>query len=324
MLKIALIGCGEHSKGNHAVPLARYASRHAGEISLVAACDLTRSRAEEFCREHGFARAYTDVEKMFEDENIDACVSVMPMDRIAEVGIKLLERRIPCVIEKPLGTSIEEVERLARVAAVTGTPHMVSVNRRFMPLLNRARALAKETGPLRYIRATMLRHERREPDFIWSTALHAVDALRHIGGEVLSFSAEVQKREGRAPLWYVISILFEGGALGHVEVLTTAGSWEESYELFCDGFRAQVISRSLDHMSLQCWRDRELVADETISGRENEDIINGAYDETASFVKALRTGVPPGPNIEEVLPSSRICFQIAADAGALSQSMKDE
>jgi predicted dehydrogenase len=283
-----------------------------GPVSLASA------RAEEFCREYGFAAAYTDVEKMFADESIDACVSVMPMERIAEMGIKLLERGTPCVIEKPLGTSIEDVERLARAARETATPHMVSVNRRFMPLLNRARALARETGPLRFIRATMVRHERREPDFIWSTALHAVDALRHIGGEVVSFSTKVQKCEGLSPLWYVISLLFEGGPLGQVEVLTTAGSWEESYELFCDGFRAQVISRGLDHMSLQCWRNRELVADETMRGHENEDIINGAYDETVSFVKALRTGARLGPTIEDVLPSSRICFQIAADAGALS------
>ena len=317
MLKIALIGCGEHSKGNHAVPLARYASDHRGEISLVAACDLNSTRAEEFCREHGFVRAYTEVEGLLAGENIDACVCVMPMDRIAEMGIKLLERKIPCVIEKPLGTSIEEVERLARVARATATPHMVSVNRRFMPLLNRARALAKDAGPLRYTRARMLRHERREPDFIWSTALHAVDALRHIGGEVRSFSTEMQNGESLSPLWYVISMTFESGALGQVEVLTTAGSWEESYELFCDGFRAQVISHGLDHMSLQCWRNGELIADETMSGRENEDIINGAYDETVSFVEALRTGAPVWPTIDDVLPSSRICFQIAAEVRAL-------
>lgn len=318
MLKIALIGCGEHSKGNHAVPLARYAAEHPGEISLVAACDLNPERAEEFCREHGFARGYTDAWEMLASEGVDACVSVMPMDRIASVGAKLLEMGIPCVLEKPLGTSIGEVERLARVAVETGTPHMVSVNRRFMPLLNRAISLAREAGQLRYVRATMLRHERREPDFIWSTALHAVDALRHALGEVVSFSTSVLKGSGASPVWYVISLQFEGGALGQVEVLTTAGSWEESYEIFCDGFRAEVVSRSLDHMSLRCWRDKELIADETILGRENEDIINGAYDEAASLVRALRAGGRLWPEINDVLPSSRICFQIAEEVGAMT------
>ena len=30
----------------------------------------------------------------------------------------------------------------------------------------------------------MARHARREPEFLWATAVHAVDALRHMAGEV--------------------------------------------------------------------------------------------------------------------------------------------
>ena len=38
MIRIALAGCGEHSRASHAAPLARYAAAHAGEVELVAAC----------------------------------------------------------------------------------------------------------------------------------------------------------------------------------------------------------------------------------------------------------------------------------------------
>ena len=139
MIRIVLAGCGEHSRASHAAPLARFAAAHPNEIKLVAACDLNWERALEFCHSFGFARVYEDFEQMLEVERPDACVSVMPMEKIGEVGIKLLERRIPCVIEKPLGTSLPEIERLAVVARETQTPHMVSVNRRFMPYLNQAR-----------------------------------------------------------------------------------------------------------------------------------------------------------------------------------------
>src|SRR6185369_5495869 len=101
-----------------------------------------------------------------------------PIEKIVEVGIKLLERRIPCVIEKPLGTSLNQIEKLAQAARATQTPHMVSVNRRFMPYLNEARSWIRDRGPLRYVRATQVRHQRDEADFIWSTAIHALDALR--------------------------------------------------------------------------------------------------------------------------------------------------
>src|SRR5262245_1718129 len=130
MIRIALAGCGEHSRSSHATPLARYASLHPHEIQLVAACDLDAGKADEFCRSFGFLRPYTDFNQMLHDEKPDACVCIMPIDRIVEKGIDLLERRIPCVIEKPLGTSLAEIETLAQVARDTQTVHMVSVNRR--------------------------------------------------------------------------------------------------------------------------------------------------------------------------------------------------
>src|SRR5438046_3931895 len=82
MIRIALIGCGSHSEVAHARPLAHYAARHAGEVDLVAACDLDIERARRFCRDHGFARAYSDMEEMLASEALDAVVSVVPMDRI--------------------------------------------------------------------------------------------------------------------------------------------------------------------------------------------------------------------------------------------------
>ena len=311
MMQLALLGCGEHSRSSHAAPLARYAAQNPGDIELVAACDLKLDRAAEFCKDFGFARAYTDVETMLAKERVDACVSVMPMEHIVESGIMLLERKIPCVIEKPLGTTYKEAERLARVARETGTPHMVSVNRRFMPYLNCARSWANDIGPLQYVTATQVRHARDEPDFIWSTAIHALDALRHLAGEVIGFSTEVHRQSGLSTLWYVVSLRFANGVSGRIEVLPTAGMVEESYELFGEGFRARVVAGSGPQRSLQCWRGGQLELEKHSSSAEPEDLRNGGYDEVVEFVRALKSGVHPRPSIEDILPSARICFAVA-------------
>jgi predicted dehydrogenase len=311
MMQLALLGCGEHSRSSHAAPLARYAAQNPGDIELVAACDLEFERAAEFCRDFGFARAYTDVETMLATERIDACVSVMPIERIVESSVLLLERKIPCVIEKPLGTTTKEADKLARVARETGTPHMVSVNRRFMPYLNCARSWANEIGPLQYVRATQIRHGRDEPDFIWTTAIHVLDALRHLAGEVIGFSTEVHRQPGLSTLWYVISLRFEKGARGRIEVLPTAGMVEESYELFGEGFRGRVVAGSGPQRSLQCWRGGQMELEKHSSSAEPEDLRNGGYEEVVEFVRALKSGVPPRPSIEDILPSARICFAIA-------------
>ena len=241
MIRIVSAGCGEHSRTSHAAPLARYAVAHPDEIELVAACDLDVDKAVEFCRSFGFVRPYKDLDQMLSVQQPDACISVMPMEKIVDVGIKLLERRIPCVIEKPLGTSLTEIEKLAQAARATQTPHMVSVNRRFMPYLNEVRSWIKGIGPVRYVRATQARHARNEEDFIWSTAIHVLDALRYMVGEIKSFHAEKIRNEDAA-IWYLISIQFGDSRMGQIEILPTCGMVEESYEFFGERFRAVASS----------------------------------------------------------------------------------
>jgi myo-inositol 2-dehydrogenase/D-chiro-inositol 1-dehydrogenase len=311
MIRLALVGCGEHSRFSHAAPLARYTTKNAGDLELVATCDLNIDRAQEFCRDFGFARAYSDVKTMLATERLDGCVCVMPVERIVELAVMLLERKIPCVIEKPLGTSLQEAERLARVTRETGTPHMVSVNRRFMPFLKEAKSWVQSIGPLEYIRATQVRHARVEPDFIWTTAIHVLDALRYVAGEVAKFETEVHRHAGISSTWYGVTLRFESGAQARIEVLPTAGMVEESYELFGEGFRARVSAGSGPQRSIQCWRDGRLEIEKHSSEDEPEDLRNGAYDEVVEFVRALKTGKPPWPSVEEILPSARICFAIA-------------
>jgi predicted dehydrogenase len=310
MIRIALAGCGEHSRSSHAAPLARYAAQHPGEIQLVAACDLNREKAIEFCQTFGFERAYADMGEMLDSEKPDACVCIMPIERIVEKGIELLERRMPCVIEKPLGTSLAEIERLNKVALETKTPHMVSVNRRFMPYVNEARAWLKEMGPVRYVRATQVRHARGEEDFIWSTGIHVLDALRYLAGEIDSFEVDVIGPDSTAS-WYLISLQFENGSTGLIEILPTSGMVEESYEFFGERFRARITAGAGTQRSLEFWHDNQLVHEARATENEPEDMRNGAYQEVEEFVQSLRRGTPPYPPIEKILPSARICFAIA-------------
>ncbi len=57
MIRLGLIGCGEHSESGHATPLARYKAAHSAEIELTAVCDLKLERAQSFCRKYGFMNA---------------------------------------------------------------------------------------------------------------------------------------------------------------------------------------------------------------------------------------------------------------------------
>ncbi len=311
MIKLAIVGCGGHSEKEHAAPLAHYAAEHPDEVSMAAACDLRGEWAERFCREYGFARPYDDVNKMLDAESLDGCITVMPISKIVDMAEVMLRRGMPCVIEKPPGATLDAARLLADVAEETGTPHMVSVNRRFWPTLNQAIDWAGKAGPLRYVRGTMLRKARTEPDFLWGTGIHAVDAMRHIGGNVVEYHAAACRPPDVSGVWHILSFRFESGATGQLEILPSAGKTDERYELFGENFVACASTDQWKNNRVQCWRDSQLEMDIKADSEEPPFVSTGAYHEAAAFISALRGDASFGPTMADVLPSLEICSEIA-------------
>jgi predicted dehydrogenase len=314
MIRLGLIGCGEHSEIGHAVPLARYRSAHPDEVELAAACDIRPERSELFREKYGFLKSYSDVDQMLAAEKLDACIAVVPVERISTLGIMLLTGGIPCSLEKPLGSSPAEIAALADAARNSRTPHMVSVNRRFMPFLNRALEWTRGLGTVQYVRSILSRHARTEPEFLWATAVHAVDTLRYICGEVRSSSVQRIGKSETTGRWYVIDLDFESGARGRIDVLPTAGVLEESYELIGEGFRTIVISPFGPKRGLRCYRENRLVLEQVDEGI-SEDVVFGFYDEAAAFVRGVTEHKELYPTIADVAPSVELCLKLTKTAG---------
>lgn len=314
MLPIALIGCGAHAETAHADPLHRYADQHPGAITLAAACDVRRERADAFCQTFGFARAYTDWQAMLEAERPDAVVCTVPIPQIVPVGSELLRRGISCVLEKPPGATPAEVVFLTNIARETGTPHLVSVNRRFSPFLNRAVAWARDAGPLRYVHARMLRHARREADFVWGTGVHVIDAMRHIGGEWQRFDVRVVRPSETSAPWFFISLQFASGCEGLIEIAPTAGMAEEVYDLLGDNFRASATTMSAAGESVRCWRNGRIEIESVADPAAPLCLRDGSWEETCAFLDALRHRTALRPTIADIAPTMELCARIEAAA----------
>ena len=308
-IHLAIIGCGGHSESAHARPLAHYAAQNPGEIVLVAACDRESARAERYCELYGFARAYGDMNKMLQAEVLDGIISVLPVDKIAEVGNFLLRTGTPCLLEKPLGSSLDEVLALADTAQTTGTQHSVSLNRRFNPSLNFAISWAKQIGTLTYVRGQMYRSARREEEFVWGTGIHAVDAMRHIGGDIRAM--EVQRI---SPLFcstpsLLLSFQYETSTVGYVEILPSVGMVEERFELFGEDFRASVTTMGGEGESVRCWRKGRLEVERGATPDTPLFLRDGSYEETSAFIRCLQEGTPLYPRIEHALSSLLLCHE---------------
>ena len=308
MIRIGLIGCGEHAEIGHAVPLARYKAEHPEHLELAAACDLRKDRAEYFCKAYGFRRSYADVSAMLSSEQFNLCIAVVPVDKISALGIQLLQRGMPCVVEKPLGATLLEATALRDMARLTGTPNVVSVNRRFMPWLNQAIEWARSIGTVRYVRAVISRDARTEPEFLPQTAVHSIDALRHIAGNIKQASVR-RMAKGTAANWYGVDIEFvENGASGRVDVIPTSGLIEETYEICGEGFRAIVTCPFGPERILRCYQRNRLALHQTDKNLP-EDVVFGFYDEVRSTIVSLLERDSLRPTIEDVYPSVELCFR---------------
>jgi predicted dehydrogenase len=307
-IRLCLIGAGGHSRLCHLPALEHYRRQHPGSVVLAGIADTNRALAESAATISGAGRVYTDLEVMLREERPDACFALVSVSHNAPVAIRLMEAGIPVLMEKPLGATIGQARRVAEVAARLDARVMVSMNRRFDPLLREA--LAWIGGrPARYVRVTMTRHNRREEKFLEQTGLHAVDTLRMIAGDVSAWRAGKNIVEGIP--WIQIETVFTSGARGLVDVLPTTGAISETYEIFGAGYRAGIHCSENTLSTWRGWENGVLVHDKTLPPGTPACVSNGTCAETRAFFENLRTGKALYPAPCDVLPSMELCHAAA-------------
>lgn len=140
------------------------------------------------------------------------------------------------------------------------------------------------------------------------TAIHPLDAMRAIAGDVRDFEADVCNVNGVR--WYVVHLSFESGAMGVLEVLPDAGTEAEWYEIFGDDYRMVVQVGEIDAGRVCCWEGGQLVMRRDPAQDEPDFVRNGAYGETTAFISALAEGSTMYPSPAQVLQSVELCHAV--------------
>ena len=182
MIRVALVGAGNHSATQHAPALRLLAERRPGDVELTAVCDPIPAKAARVAEQYGFARHVQSLDAL-SGAALDALVSVLPVPAMAGATPQLLRRRLPMVIEKPLGRNLSEAREIVAAVEASGVPVMVSLNRRFNPALRMALEwVERERLCIRLVEGRMLRSHRAESEFLWGTGVHLIDALCSVAG----------------------------------------------------------------------------------------------------------------------------------------------
>ncbi|MCZ6856314.1 MAG: Gfo/Idh/MocA family oxidoreductase, partial [Gammaproteobacteria bacterium] len=140
--RVAVIGCGGRGRGHMRILKAF------SDVELVAVCDLVESTRNAAGDEFNVAKRYASIEEMLDAESLDAVFVATPAHLNGQAALPCLERGVNTLLEKPPGMSVSETVGLRDAAARTGAKGMVGWNRRFHPIIVKAREMVEARGPV--------------------------------------------------------------------------------------------------------------------------------------------------------------------------------
>ncbi|MDA0710316.1 MAG: Gfo/Idh/MocA family oxidoreductase [bacterium] len=141
-IRAGFIGCGGHAYRN-VYPTFQYAP-----VDLIATCDLDEGRAQQFARQFGAHRSYSNHHEMLEKEELDAVFIVTGYDAqnhplYPPLAIDCMKAGCHAWIEKPPASSVAEIHQMMAVEKETGKFVSVGLKKAFFPAIQRMKEITE-------------------------------------------------------------------------------------------------------------------------------------------------------------------------------------
>lgn len=280
--------------------------------------------AAYYGRKFGFANIATTPQTIFDDAAIDTVCIATRHDSHARYVCEAIRAGKNVFVEKPLCISTEELDAIAQAIAAAQAAGqrpalMVGFNRRFAPLVVRAKSLlAKAPEPKSIVMtinagALPATHWTQDPQVgggrLVGEACHFIDLSRHLVGAPISGIevASLRPPGGQAcPDSAVITLHFADGSIAAINYFANGhkGLAKERFEIFCggrvlllDNFRKLTGYGWRGFASARAWKQDK-----------------GQTDCVAAFVQALKAGKPAPIPLDEIVEVSRAAIEAAAQA----------
>jgi predicted dehydrogenase len=234
LVKYAVVGVGGHGLNRHLIPLLNVSN-----AKLVAVADINKSRCEEVASKYN-VKCYVDYMDMISKEDIDAASIVTPTGLHASIAIDMLKNGVHVLVDKPLGSNLNEVVEVVKAAKKTNRKLMVGYWSRFSPALQYAIEVYRKglLGEPYYAYGYLIRRRGipGSPTFIDKTLSGGKGALLDIGCYIID---NILAATGfKKPLTVTGATYTKFGSIAD-EIKFNWGSWDPSkfdLEDFAVGF----------------------------------------------------------------------------------------
>jgi len=264
-LNIGVLGCGPIAQAAHFESAVK-----AKNARLYAICDLAHDLADRMAATHAPQKVYYDYAEMLADTNLDAVIVATADAFHVPASFQALEAGKAVLCEKPLGTGVEEVERLKAKVEETSLFLQVGSMKRFDQGIQSARRFIRdEMGEMlalkawycdstyRYtltdavqpyiIQSPNARKPSQDPKadlaryYLLAHGAHLLDTARFLAGELTAVRARLNSRFG-AYCWF-IEAAFASGALGHLDLTVPVRmDWHEGFQVY--GQNGSVLAKT--------------------------------------------------------------------------------
>ena len=311
-VKVGIIGAGGLANSVHYPSLAEF-----DDVEIAAICDLDETRLKNTAEKFQIQRTYKDYKKMVSEADINAVYIIMPPHHLFDLVIHCLNNKLNVFTEKPPGVTAEQTRNMALTAEKNDCLTMVGFNRRYIPLMMEAKRLVEERGPILQCAATFYKNSigagpyyAGAIDILTCDAVHAVDTLRWMGGEVTAAASHIRKLYAEYDNSFNALLKFENGASGFLLTNWVVGKRVHTFEMhgkgisaFVDGDDKAVIYS--DNKAEGQILDVREVAEST----ENRKFY-GFTGESRHFIDCIKMGQMPDTNFADALKTMQLVERI--------------
>jgi len=311
-VRIGMIGAGGMANAVHYPSLAEF-----DDVEICAISDLDDERLKRTADKYKVEKRYKDYKKMVSEVDLNAVYIIMPPHHLFDLVIHCLNCKLNVFIEKPPGVTSEQTRNMALTAEKNHCLTMVGFNRRFIPLMVKVKEMVQERGPILQCAATFYKNSigagpyyNGAIDILTCDAVHAVDTLRWMGGEVLAVASDIRSLYAEYDNSFNALMRFEDGATGFLLTNWVVGKRVHTFEMHAKGISAFVDGDGKAFIYSDNKSEGIVLDTFEVAGSKDNYKYYGFYAENRHFIDCIKQNQLPQTNFADAFKTMELVRNI--------------
>ena len=227
-----------------------YPSLEALGVKLQSVSALHTDHAEALAKKYSIPHAYDSYQTMLAKEKLDGVFIAVSEAKHVDIVLHCLMAGIHVFVEKPLGSTVVDALRIADVSKKTGKHVQVGYMKRFSPVYQKAKLFMNDPEsfgiPVSLHSIFTCRNfgfGTDERNFILNAAIHNIDLLRYLAGEIVDVSG--YKKILPEGISYQFSFRSDHEIIGTMEIMALPPWAHRKEEMTITGTKAFVTASDI-------------------------------------------------------------------------------